>query len=53
MRIGRIIADIDLDTTLVCLVSDYGFSSIEQNPYLKHHLSKAGLLSYELDHFGE
>lgn len=48
-RIGRIIEDVDLSETLVCLVSDHGFSSIEQNPYLKHHLAAAGLLSFELD----
>ena len=53
-RIGRILEDVDMEHTLVCLVSDHGFSSIEQNPYLKHHLAKAGLLSYELDpHSGE
>lgn len=48
-RIGRILETVDLDETLVCLVSDHGFSCIEQNPYLKHHLAKAGLLSFELD----
>ena len=48
-RIGRILEDVDLDNTLVCLVSDHGFSSIEQNPFLKHHLAKAGLLSFELN----
>ena len=47
--IGRIIEDVDLDETMVCIVSDHGFSSIEQNPYLKHHLAEAGLLSYKLD----
>ncbi len=49
-RIGRILQDVNLDETLVCIVSDHGFSSIEQNPYLKHHLAKAGLLHFELDH---
>jgi predicted AlkP superfamily phosphohydrolase/phosphomutase len=48
-RIGRILQEVDLNETLVCLVSDHGFSSIEQNPYLKHHLAKAGLLSFVLD----
>ena len=48
-RIGRILQDVNLEETLVCLVSDHGFSSIEWNPYLKHHLAKAGLLSFELD----
>jgi len=48
-RIGRIIENVTLDETLICLVSDHGFSSIEQNPYLKHHLAKAGLLTFDLD----
>jgi predicted AlkP superfamily phosphohydrolase/phosphomutase len=48
-RIGRILEDVDLEETIVCLVSDHGFSSIEQNPYLKYHLAKAGLLSFDLD----
>jgi len=48
-RIGRILGDVDMEETLVCLVSDHGFSSIEWNPYLKHHLAEAGLLHFELD----
>jgi predicted AlkP superfamily phosphohydrolase/phosphomutase len=48
-RIGRILEHVDLDNTLVCLVSDHGFSSLERNPYIKHHLAKAGLLSFNLD----
>jgi predicted AlkP superfamily phosphohydrolase/phosphomutase len=48
-RIGRILADVDLEETLVCVVSDHGFSSIEWNPYLKHHLARAGLLRFDLD----
>ncbi len=48
-RIGRILEHVDRENTLVCLVSDHGFSSIEWNPYLKHHLSQAGLLSFDLD----
>ena len=48
-RIGRILEHVDLDNTLVCLVSDHGFSSLERNPYIKHHLAKAGLLSFDLD----
>ncbi len=48
-RIGWILQDVDLEETLVCVVSDHGFSSIEQSPYLKHHLAKAGLLSFELE----
>lgn len=48
-RIGRILEHVDMENTLVCLVSDHGFSSIEWNPYLKHHLAQAGLLSFDLD----
>ena len=48
-RMGRILEDVDLNETLVCIVSDHGFSSIEWNPYLKHHLAKAGLLKFDLD----
>ena len=48
-RIGRILEHVDLENTLVCLVSDHGFSSLERNPYIKHHLAKAGLLSFDLD----
>jgi predicted AlkP superfamily phosphohydrolase/phosphomutase len=48
-RIGRILEHVDLDKTLVCLVSDHGFSSLERSPYIKHHLAKAGLLSFNLD----
>jgi predicted AlkP superfamily phosphohydrolase/phosphomutase len=48
-RIGRILEQVDLSETLVCLVSDHGFSSLERNPYIKHHLAKAGLLSFDLD----
>lgn len=49
-RIGRILADVDLDETVICIVSDHGFSSIEQNPYLKRHLADAGLIRFELDY---
>ncbi len=48
-RIGRILGDVETGETLICLVSDHGFSSIEWNPYLKHHLAKAGLLRFDLD----
>jgi len=48
-RIGRILDHVDRSNTLVCLVSDHGFSSLERNPYIKHHLAKAGLLSFDLD----
>jgi hypothetical protein len=49
-RIGRILQDVNLDETLVCVVSDHGFSAIEWNPYLKHHLAKAGLVNFKLDY---
>jgi predicted AlkP superfamily phosphohydrolase/phosphomutase len=49
-RIGRILQDVNLNETLICIVSDHGFSAIEFNPYLKHHLAKAGLLSFKLDY---
>jgi predicted AlkP superfamily phosphohydrolase/phosphomutase len=49
-RIGRILQDVNLDETLVCIVSDHGFSAIEWNPYLKHHLAKAGLVNFKLDY---
>ncbi|RJR53984.1 MAG: hypothetical protein C4576_00960 [Desulfobacteraceae bacterium] len=49
-RIGRILQCVNLDETLVCVVSDHGFSAIEWNPYLKHHLSEAGLISFDLDY---
>jgi predicted AlkP superfamily phosphohydrolase/phosphomutase len=38
------------EETLVCIVSDHGFSAIEWNPYLKHHLAKAGLVNFKLDY---
>ncbi|UCH19656.1 MAG: alkaline phosphatase family protein [Deltaproteobacteria bacterium] len=48
-RIGHILKQVDLDNTLICLVSDHGFSSLERSPYIKHHLAKAGLLTFDLD----
>lgn len=48
-RIGRILQRVDQEETLVCIVSDHGFSAIEWNPYLKHHLAKAGLLNFTLN----
>jgi predicted AlkP superfamily phosphohydrolase/phosphomutase len=49
-RIGRILEDVDLEKTLVCIVSDHGFSAIEWNPYLKHHLAQAGLVNFTLNY---
>ena len=51
--IGKILEAVDLEETLVCCVSDHGFSAIEWNPYLKFHLAQAGLLSFTLDDRGE
>jgi predicted AlkP superfamily phosphohydrolase/phosphomutase len=48
-NIGRILEAVDLDETLVITVSDHGFTHNDWNPYLKHFLAKAGLLSYTLD----
>jgi len=47
--IGRITEAVDLEETLFLLISDHGFSGIDYNPYLKHHLAEAGLLSFELE----
>lgn len=51
--IGKILEAVDLEETLVCCVSDHGFSAIEWNPYLKFHLAQAGLLRFTLDARGE
>jgi len=51
--IGKILEAVDLDETLVCCVSDHGFSALERSPYLKFHLARAGLLSFTLDDRGE
>jgi len=47
--VGNILKAVNLDETLIVVVSDHGFSSIEWNPYLKLLLKKAGLLSYTLN----
>ncbi|MCC3145781.1 alkaline phosphatase family protein [Halanaerobium sp. Z-7514] len=47
--IGEILENVNLDETLVTLVSDHGFSTLEWNPYLKYYLREADLLSYEID----
>lgn len=47
--VGKILEAVDLDETLVLAVSDHGFAHIDWNPYLKHFLAEAGLLSFELD----
>ena len=45
---GRILEAVDLDDTLVLVVSDHGFTHLDLNPYIKHLLAKAGLLSFSL-----
>ena len=52
--VGKILEKVNLEETLVMLVSDHGFSSLASSPYMKKFLKEAGLLSYELDlHTGE
>lgn len=48
-NIGKILSAVDLDETMVVLVSDHGFTHNDWNPYLKHFLVKAGLLHYDFD----
>ncbi|MCL2831989.1 MAG: alkaline phosphatase family protein [Treponema sp.] len=48
-QIGHILENIDLDNTIVAVVSDHGFSHLDWNPYVKEWLHKAGLLEYVLD----
>lgn len=48
-NIGKILENINLDDTYVVLVSDHGFTHLDWNPYVKEHLSRAGLLKYVLD----
>ncbi|MFW5995858.1 MAG: alkaline phosphatase family protein [Halanaerobiaceae bacterium] len=47
--VGKILESVDLEETVVVLVSDHGFSTLEWNPYLKFYLKECDLLSYELD----
>lgn len=48
-NIGRILEGVDLDNTYVVLISDHGMTHLDWNPYVKEHLSRAGLLEYVLD----
>jgi predicted AlkP superfamily phosphohydrolase/phosphomutase len=48
-NIGRILESVDLDNTIVVVVSDHGFTHLDWNPYVKQWLSKADLLKYVLD----
>ena len=47
--VGNILESVDLDDTLILLVSDHGFSNLDWNPYLKKYLAEKGLISYKLD----
>lgn len=48
-NIGHILEAVDLEETLVLLVSDHGFTHLDWNPFIKQHLAACGLLSYSLD----
>ena len=48
-NIGRILEGVDLHETYVVLISDHGMTHLDWNPYVKEHLSRAGLLRYVLD----
>ena len=48
-NIGKILEGVDLDNTYVVLISDHGMTHLDWNPYVKEHLSRAGLLEYLLD----
>ena len=48
-NIGRILEAVDLDSTYVVLISDHGMTHLDWNPFVKEHLSRAGLLKYNLD----
>ena len=48
-NIGRIMESVDLENTYVVLISDHGMTHLDWNPYVKEHLSRAGLLKYVLD----
>lgn len=47
--IGRILKKLNLEETLIVVVSDHGFSSLESSPYLKLYLQKKGLITYDID----
>lgn len=48
-NIGKILEGIDLEETYVVLISDHGMTHLDWNPFVKEHLSRAGLLDYILD----
>ncbi len=47
--VGQILEKVDLEETLVMLVSDHGFSALASSPYMKKFLKEVGLLSYDLN----
>lgn len=48
-NIGRILEAVDLEETIVILISDHGMTHLDWNPYVKEHLARKGLLDYVLD----
>lgn len=48
-NIGKILEGVDLNETYVVFISDHGMTQLDWNPYVKEHLSRAGLLEYVLD----
>ncbi len=48
-NIGKILEVVDLEETLVILISDHGMTHLDWNPYVKEHLARNGLLDYVLD----
>ena len=48
-NIGRILEAVDIENTVVAIVSDHGFTHLDWNPYVKQWLHNAGLLDYVLD----
>ncbi|MDL2229015.1 alkaline phosphatase family protein [Treponema sp. OttesenSCG-928-L16] len=48
-NIGHILGGINLEETIIAIVSDHGFTHLDWNPYVKEWLSRAGLLKYVLD----
>jgi predicted AlkP superfamily phosphohydrolase/phosphomutase len=48
-QLGHILENVDLENTIVAVVSDHGFTHLDWNPYVKEWLRRAGLLEYTLD----
>lgn len=47
--IGRVLESVNIEETLVVMVSDHGFSALASSPYMKKFLKDAGLLAYTID----